>query len=185
MKKAFLILLLAFLSSCQTLKIADEKPSCLELDWFELGRSDGAQGLESLTWQKREVACKEFSESHHQSYVNGWYAGVDEFCSSSHGFAFGKTGSEYYNVCPTSKEETFIRAYQKGLKVFNFEEENKRISTEIDSLSTQTDKLQQNDKKILEEKISQLQDKKEAIRLQISEIETEMETVFTETTSVL
>jgi len=181
---AILLLLLTFSSSCQTLDIAEKKPTCEDLDWFELGRSDGAQGLISLNWQKREVACQEFSESHHQSYVNGWYAGVDDFCSESHGFAFGKTGHKYFDVCPTSKEAAFLKSYRKGIKVFLYESDNKRISTELKNLSEKTTSAEPTEAPSLLKMIGDLEGKKELNRVQISEIENEMESSVIETSTL-
>lgn len=185
MKYTVILLLLFILnSSCQTLEIAEKKPSCEELDWFELGRSDGAQGLSSLNWEKREQKCEKFSESHHQSFVNGWYAGVDEFCSESHGFAFGKTGNKYFDVCPTSKEAAFLKAYRKGIKVFLYESDNKKISEELRSLSETASDVDPKEAPSLIKKISELEGRKELNRVQISEIENEMESSVIDSTTL-
>ncbi|MCB0379117.1 MAG: DUF2799 domain-containing protein [Bdellovibrionales bacterium] len=163
------------LISCQSLPLAKSKGICENLDWFEIGRSDGVQGLPSLKWQERQKACKGFSESNHQSYINGWYAGVDRFCSPSHGFTYGKTGLKYLDVCPTRLEEAFLQAYRKGLKVFLYESANERIAEELRNLSSQRETLAEADKKSLVGKIQTLEKEKQRNQNLISVIENEME----------
>ena len=185
MKKIPVLLLLVVLSiSCQTLEISEKKPSCKEFDWFELGRSDGTQGLSSLNWQEREMTCLQFSESDHQSYVNGWYAGVDEFCSESHGFAFWKTGHKYFDVCPSSKEKVFLKAYRKGIKVFLFESDNKRIAKELEDLIQKASEATPQEKPSLVKKMSLLEEKQQSNRTLISNIESEMESTEDESTTL-
>lgn len=171
-KKIFLILPFLWSVSCQTVDIADKKYNCNQLDWFEVGRSDGLQGLDSLSWENKEKQCKGFNDANHESYVNGWYAGVDEFCSYSHGFAFGKSGHKYLNVCPTGKEERFLEAYRKGLKIYQIEIDNKSLADELQKLSEKvsTDPKQTPD---LHERIKELEAKMQYNRASITEINRE------------
>lgn len=157
-----------WLVGCQTIDLSEEKEPCAERDWFELGRSDGTKGVPNLNWQERAKACKGFAETHHQSYINGWYAGVDDFCSPNHAYLFGRTGLTYYNVCPASKEREFTNAYQKGLQVFLYEKNNQRLNEEIRQLETSSDKETQLNK------IENLLEERAENQKQISNIEDQM-----------
>jgi cell fate (sporulation/competence/biofilm development) regulator YmcA (YheA/YmcA/DUF963 family) len=176
MKKTTLkLIFLVALTSCQTLEIAAKKDDCSNLDWFEIGRSDGVQGLNSLSWGSKEKECNNFNEAHHQGYVNGWYAGVDDFCSESHGFAFGKSGHEYNNVCPESKEPDFVAAYRKGIKVYNHNLTIKNITDELNVLNEQATKSKPQAVPSVLKRINELQSKLEFNRSVITEINREME----------
>lgn len=158
---------------CQSIDITEKKYVCSSLDWFEIGRSDGVQGLNSLGWEKREQECSGFNDSHHESYVNGWYAGVNDFCSYSHGFAYGKSGHKYNNVCPAGKEPAFLEAYQKGMKVYRYEADNKQITQELQSIN---DKTSGNPKLVPEllKRRTELETKMELNQALITEINREM-----------
>lgn len=173
MKTPILILIALFMVSCQTVNIAKEKNDCSTLDWFEIGRADGVVGVDSLNWQNKEKSCQNFTDSHHESYVNGWYAGVNEFCSSSHGFAYGKTGASYNNVCPTGKEEAFMDAYKKGVKVFEYESANQLLSREIQELSN-TDTSDPQKAPVALKRMNELETQMEFNKALISEINREM-----------
>lgn len=156
------------ISGCQTMDLAKEKEPCGERDWFELGRADGTKGVPNLNWKERVKVCSDFSETHHQSYLSGWYAGVDDFCSPDHAYLFGRTGLAYYNICPASKEKEFTTAYQKGLQVFLYEKNNKRLNQEIRQLESSSGEEAQLDK------IENLLEERAENQKQISEIEGQM-----------
>lgn len=172
LKNSLLLLPFVFSMSCQTVDITDKKYSCGQLDWFEIGRSDGLQGVDSLSWEIKEKECKGFSDANHESYVNGWYAGVDEFCSYSHGFAFGKSGHSYLNVCPTGKEEGFLEAYRMGTKIYQIEKNNKALAEELQKLSEKaTADIAKNPE--IQTRMKDLESKMEYNRASIAEINRE------------
>ena len=156
------------LVGCQTMDIADEKEPCAERDWFELGRTDGTKGEPNLKWERRANACREFSKTHHQTYLNGWYAGIDQFCSPEHGYLFGRTGLTYYKVCPASKEKQFMDSYQQGLQVFLYEKTNRQLNQEIREIEGAANKEAR-----LEQLVSLLEKRTENQK-QISRIEKQM-----------
>lgn len=170
-----ILLITLFLISCQSTNIIGEKSPCSSLDWFELGRADGAQGLESLSWQQKEKTCSGFSETHHESYVNGWYGGVDDFCSSSHGFAYGKSGHEYNSVCPAGREAAFLDSYRKGKKVLAYESESLKLSQELRELTQKASNTEPDKALGLLKKITELETRIEFNQALISEIQREMD----------
>ncbi|MEM7645382.1 MAG: DUF2799 domain-containing protein [Pseudomonadota bacterium] len=123
---------------CSSIELTQSLYQCQQLDWFELGRSDGVQGRDSMGWKIRKDSCESFQSIHHESYVTGWYTGVDEFCSVPNAFVFGQTGQKYRRICPQKKEAAFLLAYQQGLKIYRFEKENKEISEELRKLNLLT-----------------------------------------------
>ena len=180
MIKRFVVLpfILGFLgfSACNTVGIqVAEKSACGERDWFELGRGDGVRGMPNLGWREVTKTCQGFNGDLHRQYLNGWYAGVDEFCSPEHGFTFGKNGHSYYDVCPKDREKSFVSAYEQGLKIFLVENSNRMISKEIRSIENQlTGSSAVEEKSQLMLRLKDLESKKRANQKQIAEIENQM-----------
>ena len=132
MKKTVLVGLLGLLIlSCQTIEITQVKYNCSQLDWFEVGRSDGLQGKAKESFKAKKGTCEGFQDDFAVSYGNGWYAGVDEFCNPRNGFAFGRSGYEYQNVCPVARETAFLQSYVKGKKIFEYESKNRKLAQEL------------------------------------------------------
>ena len=105
------------------------------MDWFEIGRSHGIQGLKISSYETKAQVCEGFGGDERIKYKSGWYSGVDEFCFGQQGFAFGRTGKEDPKICPPARRTQFLEYYQKGKTVFNYEQENLKISEEIQKLS--------------------------------------------------
>ena len=173
---AFAVVIFSLFVACETLGPQEELPPCAEMDWYELGRSDGVRGQSNLQWQGRVANCSAFDDDLHRSYLNGWYSGVDEFCSPEHGYIFGRSGHAYFAVCPRDKEPPFLAAYQKGIKVFLFENSNKKINEEIRDIELKIVKMPSLEKAKLSQKLKKLQKAKAKNRASISKIETEMST---------
>ena len=171
----FFIFLLFLLSGCFGSTLVSTQDVCADLNWYELGRSDGVRGRPSLHWQKRVVECKGFADSEHRLYINGWYAGVDEFCSLGHGYHFGKTGQTYYEVCPKSKEEEFLQSYQAGIKAYLYERSIERLSEKVKDLEIQVKESSLgNQRSLLQEKLSSLRGKQNRHRSALLVIESKM-----------
>ncbi|OFZ19170.1 MAG: hypothetical protein A2Z20_02280 [Bdellovibrionales bacterium RBG_16_40_8] len=74
---------------------------CQELDWYEIGRQDGANGLESLARRQVKTICQNSDQSLSEAlYHNGFDAGVAQFCTTKKGFELGRTGAKLVEVCP-------------------------------------------------------------------------------------
>ncbi len=166
------------LSACGSVKIEEKKFACQELDWFEIGRSDGLQGLNSMAYESKKTSCDGFSDTEHEKYVNGWYAGVDQFCTPNQGFAYGRTGRKYFNICPTAKETAFLKSYRKGLKVYLYEKDNQKITDELQKISNQAEKVDGLKASDLVKKMNQLETRLELNKALISKIQNEMDERF-------
>ena len=176
----FVGLILAGLQGCSTIGSSRlSKGPCSELNWYELGRGDGVRGQPSLGWESRVKSCRGFGDSEHRSYTNGWYAGVDAFCSESHGYVFGKTGQPYYDVCPRTSEGEFLTSYEKGLQVYLYEKSLYRWRKEIrekEELVNSLDEAQAKAKLLLDINVLEAEHVKN--QKQRAQIESEMKTLL-------
>ncbi len=172
-----LMLILASLlvgSSCGTVEITEKKFSCNQLDWFEIGRSDGLLGMNSMAYENKKTNCEGFTNQEHEKYVNGWYSGVDQFCTTQQGFAFGRTGGKYSNICPTAKEPSFLKSYRKGLKVFLYEKDNQKITDELQKIADQAQIAEGRGTSSLIQKMTELETRLELNKALISKIQNEI-----------
>lgn len=123
---------LALLSGCIS---ALEKPSCAKMDWYEIGRSDGAQGLGQDALDKHKLSCGEtFSENSETIYTNGRNAGLVDYCSEENGYDMGRMGVLYTYVCPSTMEPQFLTQYEKGQNARQLELENAKLDARIASI---------------------------------------------------
>lgn len=137
----FLVLLplvLIFLS-CQS-RGPKDLSACHQRDWFEIGRADGLQGLPSVTWEGHQDSCRDFSDADHESYINGWNAAMNEYCSETQGFALGRSGIAYGGICSEPQASVFLKGYELGQKIYNYERDNLQISQEIQALTQKIDR---------------------------------------------
>ena len=117
------------LSGCIT---ALEKPSCAKMDWYEIGRSDGAQGMDLDVLNKHKLTCGEsFSENAETIYTNGRNAGLVDYCSEENGYDMGRMGVLYTYVCPSTMEPQFLTQYEKGQDARQLELENAKLDARI------------------------------------------------------
>lgn len=130
------------LSGCSSLPVAvpvlskkPTTPSCANIDWFEVGRADGAMGApltKNTSYHSRcDASPYPFSM---ELYVNGRNAGIVEFCTNTAGFEAGRNGSPYEGVCPDFLEKSFLESYRIGQKVRELESDNTDLQGRIDDL---------------------------------------------------
>ncbi len=169
-----LLSLVIFLISCQTMDITEVSYQCDEMDWFEIGRADAAQGQKNDYYQSKSEQCSDFKTAHRAQYLNGWNTGLDSFCTSQQGFVFGRQGRGYNEICPSNSESLFLNGYDKGLQVFNYEKNNKKITNEIQETSKLVDEVPPRSQPELLKKINQLETQLELNRALIAEIQSEV-----------
>lgn len=129
-------------TACSSLPVAvpvlskkPTQPSCANIDWFEVGRADGAMGSSLAKSADYNVRCDSTAYPFSQElYLNGRNAGIVEFCTNTAGFEAGRNGSSYEGVCPDFLEKGFLESYRIGLKVRELESDNIDLQERIDGL---------------------------------------------------
>ncbi len=110
---------------------------CASVDWYELGRRDGASGDAVEKFTDRSLNCKQKElRLFQQLYINGRNAGLSEYCAPENGFALGRSGQTYKPVCPEILEADFLRSFMRGKKAKNLDQANFEIERNLDSLLT-------------------------------------------------
>lgn len=109
---------------------------CRDLDWYELGRRNGSQGLRISEFNEQISQCKLGNENQlEDQFITGYNSGLATFCTRESGLEYGKTGQNYENVCPSTLESLFVSAYELGKKIHSLEMENDEIKNRIRQLS--------------------------------------------------
>lgn len=123
---ALLILALLVSTSCATHHLITATP-CKGLDWFEIGRRDGAMGkpVDALGQHVRECVTGVPPDS--DLYLNGRNAGLVDFCTTQSGYELGRAGLKYMSVCPEHLEKKFLPGYEQGRRAF-VQDERKTLS---------------------------------------------------------
>ncbi|RYZ80335.1 MAG: DUF2799 domain-containing protein, partial [Proteobacteria bacterium] len=111
------------------------QPSCANIDWFEVGRADGAMGSPAEKSADYHLRCDATPHPFSQElYANGRNAGIVEFCTNTAGFEAGRNGSAYEGVCPDFLEKGFLESFRIGQKVRELESDNTDLQDRIDGL---------------------------------------------------
>jgi hypothetical protein len=114
------ILLLLLLTSFACAKSGSVSESqCAAGDWQTIGYRDGTVGYRSTRLLAHQDACVPHGViPDRESYMAGWQQGVIEFCEPNNGFAVGRNGQRYDNVCPGEQRDAFLEAYKQGRTLF-------------------------------------------------------------------
>lgn len=121
---AFVALITLFFTACSS----TPKP-CQELDWYEIGRQDGARGMTDNHRRTIGVACPSSDESMAEAlYNNGFDAGAAQYCTRENGFELGRMGTNVSDICPPLLKEYFTKGYAQGRRF----SELQKIKSELD-----------------------------------------------------
>ena len=114
---------------------------CAQLDWFELGRQDGASGAKIQKIETRIGICEADQQKAMSAlYYHGRSAGLSEYCLSENAFELGTTGLGYDHVCPLESQDLFISSYQRGREVLELEKTNFQLKVRIKKLQSQLER---------------------------------------------
>ncbi|MCC7405505.1 MAG: DUF2799 domain-containing protein [Bdellovibrionales bacterium] len=115
-----------------------DRQGCENVDWYELGRRDGSQGLPINLYESRRNECRLESDLARENlYLNGRNAGLVDFCTPTNGYEMGRTGQIYYYVCPADLEGEFVGRFRLGRKIYQLEKTNQEIGSQLNSLLAQ------------------------------------------------
>lgn len=107
-----LLFLVCFLSACNHLD-----NSCLEVNWYELGRQDSTRGLKrGVSFSQRREVCPLKPDSiYAKAYKNGFEAGLREYCSFKTGYIYSLSQMDQeVSACPENLRLEFIKGYEIG-----------------------------------------------------------------------
>ena len=104
-----LVLIAIILASCSQL----EKKDCSNINWYELGKKDGAKGRRSTMFVQHSLKCSELPKS--SAYKKGRKEGLLSFCTLEGGVDYGLTGALYIGQCSDFGKNA-IKTFKSGLK---------------------------------------------------------------------
>lgn len=91
---------------------------CGGADWSALGFQDGAAGARSKLFEERADDCAKGAVAPDvAAYERSRAQGLKAYCSAGGGFAAGKSGSKYQDVCPADGEAAFLASFEKGVQL--------------------------------------------------------------------
>jgi hypothetical protein len=126
--------LAAAITACSS-SAKEEKLSCEQKDWYEVGRHDGASGSTLDKLKGHKASCDAgFNSGWETMYTNGRNAGLVEYCAPENSFELGRMGIAYNYVCPSTMEPEFLAGYRKGQQARDLEIANQKLDAEIDML---------------------------------------------------
>ena len=124
----FCVTLIVSFCGCATLS----KEECLQADWFETGRKDGAKGQPRAVFQEHCNACAKYGANpDREAYFRGREQGLKSYCTKENGFEQGRRGKKYEYVCPPSLEPAFLEGYRNGREVHEYEARIASLEREI------------------------------------------------------
>ena len=133
---AFLVLSVSLIA-CSQAPLSQEQATCRSSDWFEKGRQDGATGA-TPQWESHKSYCGPiFNEESKSLYMNGYHAGLTDYCTPENAFKIGQMGGPATNQCPEVMKETFQQGHSKGLQSRDLKTKNEELARKIESLSKQ------------------------------------------------
>ena len=162
----FLLLsITGLLSACATLS----KNECLQADWFEIGRRDGAAGKPRAVFQEHIDACQEHGvRANRKAYYAGRDEGLRFYCSEDNGFNLGRRGVRYRLVCPANLESDFLAGYNRGLEIYRFEKKVAALENRLKNIENQ---IETNEKKLYSDQLTSAQRAKIRADLKYLDIE--------------
>lgn len=172
-------------------------PICPKIDWFEVGRRDGTEGRQAdqasagsrqCPSPAREVASAKPGDakasdvvgdpaSDSAAYLNGWNAGLTEYCTVAAGLEAGRTMQSYRNVCPEHLEKAFLQGYRAGQRIQSLESENATVASRIDALFRSINSAEPSERPRLRTQLDELRKRQAAIDQQILKAEAAIEEV--------
>ena len=124
---------LCFISSCNHLDT-----SCLEVNWYELGRQDSTRGLPlSKSFSERQEICPIEPDSiQSKAYKNGFSSGLIGYCNFKTGYIYSLSQMEKkVSACPEDLKIEFIKGYEIGAFMKEIQTLQNEIQNKIHSVN--------------------------------------------------
>jgi predicted DNA-binding WGR domain protein len=142
---------------------ASRHGTCLNGDWYKIGREDGAEGKTAIHhFHNRANTCSAFNfAADERTYLKGRHAGLKEYCTISGMYGHGILAKPYRPVCGNQFESLFRLAYRWG----------HNASPTVNQLAQVEEAIRNADDQLREERIRPK--RKERIRDEIERLEAE------------
>lgn len=122
----------AVLAGCSSLS----EKECLTADWESVGYRDGSRGYDAGRVADHGEACAEVDvKPDRAQYEAGRVRGLEFFCTGSNGVRIGRQGGSYAGVCPADLEPGFLRGYDIGRNLNDYDQHMSRLRTNIEAIS--------------------------------------------------
>ena len=103
-------------------------------DWRMIGFEDGTAGRTQASIGEYRRECAEHGITPDLAlYRQGYSEGVQNFCSESRGFDYGRRGGSYQGVCPPELEQDFMAGYSLGREHYVLSREVSSLNSRITS----------------------------------------------------
>ena len=115
---------------------------CQTDDWGQVGRGDGAIGVEGKQIERYVKDCAAFGVVPDRGlYETGRQTGLQRFCTRDNGYAVALENKVYASVCPFELEDKFMDGYRTGSRMLearralaNIEDKIARAENELNCL---------------------------------------------------
>jgi hypothetical protein len=150
-----------WIPACQT-PIVKPVVSCEDIDWFELGRQDGIQGL---SWDRFLTFKQECTDatgtSNNTLYSAGYKSGLADYCSWKNGVELGHSISKVPEICPIMYHKRMALAIKLGQQLQRLQNENQKLDLELNRRKSllSSNKLGVDDEARLQKEIQLLKSK--------------------------
>ena len=129
------MLLTIVLTGCAGL----DRETCAQGDWAVIGASDAQQGYGLDQLETHRKACERHGiPPDTAAYREGHAQGLMRFCTTEHGFSYGRNGYVYRDVCPQSREALFMGGYDAGFALHGVETEIAEVKSRLARLRSPT-----------------------------------------------
>lgn len=161
------------LSGCATMN-ADQ---CLAGDWGTVGFGDGANGRPLDRLDAHAKACSKYGVIPAEApYRSARADGLVVYCTVQRGFAEGRSGGAYHQVCPADLEADLLPAYRDGQRLHAVETTLASVESDFDSalsrIEDREDKLEAKQRELREDGLTEQQ--RDKIRDRIEEVREEL-----------
>lgn len=111
------------------------KGPCQEVDWYEIGRQDGAKSKGGAPRRPIKLVCEGSDESLAEAlYNNGYDSALAQFCTPQVAFELGRTGKPANLNCSPLMQEDFNKSYRQGQRVAEIEKQKAEVAARLQFL---------------------------------------------------
>jgi len=142
MKKYIAMVILgSALSGCQSTTEAGMQAEnlCTGSNWAEVGHKSAMSGLSVREFNKYQESCQNLPEEGRSAYLEGYTAGIKEYCTYENGFKVGESGVKNPNVCPLESRENYNVGFNNGHLTLKDKKDQLRFLADMERQGQQND----------------------------------------------